>query len=260
MRGHPAGGSAGAHGRLPGGSGFYGPVRAPPRLLSQREGHPWAPLIFAYGLPASLGVRVGVALLGTQDSSSGKTLCREDTEGTTQESAHGFSPELRVAGSLTRSPSAERQSWTIVTSVRQQQDRVPKRRVLQLQSLPPIPTSPRPSPVSRESPAPGCFRSPCKRDQADPRKAAQQVHRCFPTHKHTHLQGGEAPLQSAWAPACPGCPGNTHLSPPTQRGFKAAQVVLRDKIEVDCVPSRCNALSSSLRRKQVYGEKLLINR
>lgn len=65
-RGLRAGGSAGAHGRLPGGSGFYGPVRAPPRLLSQREGQPWAPLIFAYGLPASLGVSVGVALLGTQ--------------------------------------------------------------------------------------------------------------------------------------------------------------------------------------------------
>lgn len=52
------------------------------------------------------------------------------------------------------------------------------------------------------------------RDRADPRKAAQQVHRCFPTHKHTHLQGGEAPLQSAWAPACPWLP-RKHSSLPT---------------------------------------------
>lgn len=81
-RGHQVGGSAGAHGRLPGGSGFYGRVRAPPRLLPQREGHPWVPRIFAYRLPASLGVRVGVALLGTRDSSSGKSLCRQDIEGT----------------------------------------------------------------------------------------------------------------------------------------------------------------------------------
>lgn len=80
-RGHRVGGSAGAHGRLPGGSGFYGPVRAPPRLLPQQEEHPWVLRIFAYRLPASLGVRV-LALLGTRDSSSGKPLCRQGTEGT----------------------------------------------------------------------------------------------------------------------------------------------------------------------------------
>lgn len=76
-------------------------------------------------------------------------------------------------------------------------------------------------------------------------------------HTNTHTCREERLLYSLrGCQLAPGCPGNTHLSPPTQRGFKAGEVVLRDIIEVDCVPSRCKVLGSSPRTEKIIRKKV----